>query len=51
MELLIGGAEAARKAQAVGESVFARVAFILQRRKLPELSETNIELLGAEHSK
>lgn len=51
MELLIGGADAARKAQAVGESVFTRVGFILARRKLPPLTETNIELLGAEHSK
>ena len=49
-ELLIGGRDAARKAQAVGESVIAKASFILARRGMQPFTATNIELLGAEHS-
>lgn len=49
-ELLIGGRDAARKAQAVGESIIAKASLILARRKMAPFTATNVEVLGAEHS-
>jgi len=48
--LVIGGIEAAKKAQAVGEAVLSRVRRIMKMRGMEDFVETNIEVLGAEHT-
>jgi hypothetical protein len=49
-ELFIAGEDARRKAAAVAESVIQKASFIIQRRNLPPLTATNVELLGTEFS-
>jgi hypothetical protein len=44
----IGGRDAAAKAQRTGEAILARVQRLLAARKLGDLSETSLEILGAE---
>jgi hypothetical protein len=46
--LMVGGADAARKAQRVGESILARCRRLLSERGLPDFSETSLEVIGAE---
>ena len=46
--LMIGGAEAARKAQRVGEAILARSTRLLGECGLAPFSETSLEVLGAE---
>ena len=46
--LMIGGADAARKAQRVGESILARCTRLLGERGIGSFSETSLEVLGAE---
>ena len=46
--LMIGGPEAARKAQRVGEAILARCRRLLAERGLADFSEAHIEVLGAE---
>jgi Acyclic terpene utilisation family protein AtuA len=46
--LMIGGADAARKAQRVGEAVLARSTRMLLERGMAPFSETNLEVLGSE---
>eukprot|EP01118_Nematostelium_gracile_P013304 TRINITY_DN5002_c0_g1_i2.p1 TRINITY_DN5002_c0_g1~~TRINITY_DN5002_c0_g1_i2.p1 ORF type:complete len:626 (-),score=175.22 TRINITY_DN5002_c0_g1_i2:28-1905(-) len=48
--LMIGGVDAAEKARAVGESVLERTRQLLKKRGLDDFIDTNIELLGAEHT-
>src|SRR5438034_521452 len=48
--LTIGGREAAAKAQRTGEALLARARRAFAARGYGDFSETNIELLGAEHS-
>ena len=42
------GRDAQRKAQHLAEGVFKRTAYMLERLGLPPLSETSVEVLGAE---
>ncbi len=46
--LMIGGADAARKAQRVGESILARCTRLLGERGIAPFSETSLEVLGSE---
>ncbi len=46
--LMIGGADAARKAQRVGEAILARCTRLLGERGLAGFAETSLEVLGAE---
>jgi hypothetical protein len=46
--LMIGGADAARKAQRVGEAILSRSRRLLSERGLPDFCETSLEVLGAE---
>jgi hypothetical protein len=46
--LMIGGADAARKAQRVGEAILARCARLLGERGVAPFAETSLEVLGAE---
>jgi Acyclic terpene utilisation family protein AtuA len=48
--LTIGGREAAAKARSTGEALLARARRAFAARGYGDFSETNIELLGAEHS-
>eukprot|EP00005_Dracoamoeba_jomungandri_P005701 CAMPEP_0174250578 /NCGR_PEP_ID=MMETSP0439-20130205/714_1 /TAXON_ID=0 /ORGANISM="Stereomyxa ramosa, Strain Chinc5" /LENGTH=612 /DNA_ID=CAMNT_0015330697 /DNA_START=99 /DNA_END=1937 /DNA_ORIENTATION=- len=49
-ELMIGGESAAKKAEAVGNAILGRARRMLAMRGLPDFLDTNLELLGAEHS-
>ncbi|MCA0240412.1 MAG: DUF1446 domain-containing protein [Proteobacteria bacterium] len=46
--LMVGGADAARKAQRVGEAILARSVRLLGERGIAPFSETSLEVLGAE---
>jgi len=46
--LMIGGADAARKAQRVGEAILARCVRLLGERGTAPFSETSLEVLGSE---
>ena len=46
--LMIGGPDAARKAQRVGEAILARSRRLMAARGMPDFDETSLELLGAE---
>jgi len=46
--LMIGGHQAAAKAQRVGESILQRCTRMLTERGLPGFTETSLEVLGAE---
>ena len=46
--LMIGGADAARKAQRVGEAILARCTRLLAERGMAPFAETSLEVLGAE---
>ncbi|MES2979101.1 MAG: acyclic terpene utilization AtuA family protein [Pseudomonadota bacterium] len=46
--LMVGGIDAARKAQRVGNSIFARSRRLFAERSWPDYSETSLEVLGAE---
>ncbi|MET0210726.1 MAG: acyclic terpene utilization AtuA family protein [Burkholderiaceae bacterium] len=46
--LMIGGADAARKAQRVGESILSRCGRLMKERGLADFTETSLEVLGAE---
>ena len=46
--LMIGGAEAARKAERVGAAILSRTTRLLAERGLPGFGETSLEVLGAE---
>lgn len=46
--LMIGGADAARKARRVGEAILARSTRLLAERGIDPFSETSLEVLGAE---
>lgn len=46
--LMIGGADAVRKAQRVGESILSRCRRLMTERGLPDFTETSLEVLGAE---
>jgi hypothetical protein len=48
--LMVGGRDAARKAQRVGEAVLARSARLLAERGGPGYARTSLEVLGAESS-
>jgi len=48
MYLSLGGIDAARKAQAVGEAVLRRCNGILARQNQPAYTETSLEVLGSE---
>jgi hypothetical protein len=49
--LMIGGRDAALKAQAVGEAIFKRTRNLFKILGMKDFEETNIEVIGAEHSK
>ena len=46
--LVVGGYEAAARAERVGEAILTRVRRLLAARGIPYFSETSIEVLGAE---
>jgi hypothetical protein len=46
--LMIGGADAARKAQRVGEAILARASRLMAERGLAPFTETSLEALGSE---
>jgi hypothetical protein len=46
--LMVGGPDAARKAQRVGESILARCRRLMAARGMADFDETSLELLGAE---
>ncbi len=46
--LMIGGADAARKAERVGAAILSRATRLLAERGLPGFGETSLEVLGAE---
>lgn len=46
--LMVGGIDAARKAQRVGESVLARCRRLMAARGMADFAETSLEVLGAE---
>jgi hypothetical protein len=46
--LMIGGFDAARKAQRVGEAILQRTRRMFNDRSWPDYSETSLEVLGAE---
>jgi hypothetical protein len=46
--LMVGGVDAARKAQRVGESILARCRRLMAARGLADFAETSLEVLGAE---
>lgn len=46
--LMIGGADAARKAQRVGEAILARAGRLMAERGLAPFTETSLEALGSE---
>jgi hypothetical protein len=46
--LMVGGPEAARKAQRVGEAILARCRRLMAARGLADFDETSLEVLGAE---
>jgi hypothetical protein len=48
--LMIGGFEAAQKAEAVAKAIFSKTRQLLKRLNLPDFDETHFEVLGAEHS-
>jgi hypothetical protein len=50
-ELMFGGIDAKKKAQAVSEAILARTHAALKRHKLNDFDDVNVEFLGAEHSK
>ena len=49
--LNIGGVDAAKKARAVGMAILDKSRRLFKLRKLPDFLDTNIEILGAEHSR
>jgi len=48
--LMIGGIDAKRKALAVGKAILSKTQTLLKQEKLPDFLETNLEVLGAEHT-
>lgn len=46
--MMIVGRDAARRAQRVGEAIFARTGRMIEAAGMPPFSETSIEVLGAE---
>lgn len=48
--LIIGGVNAARKAEAVGKAILARTRRLLKIRGFDDFRATNIEVLGSEWS-
>ncbi|KAL6072575.1 Terpene utilization protein AtuA [Balamuthia mandrillaris] len=48
--LMVGGIDAKRKAEAVGNAIVQRSKRMLAMRGLPDFISTNIEILGAEHT-
>jgi len=48
--MMIAGREAAAKAQAVGEAILARSAWMMQEAEFEPFAETSIEIIGAESS-
>jgi hypothetical protein len=49
--LMIGGIDAAKKARAVGEAILKKTRRMMAERGFDDYLETNLEILGAEHSK
>ncbi|TPX56508.1 hypothetical protein SpCBS45565_g08387 [Spizellomyces sp. 'palustris'] len=49
-ELVLGGIDAKRKAEAVANAILARVRRTLKALGQPDFSGTNVECLGAEHT-
>ena len=49
--LNIGGVDAAKKARAVGMAILDKSRRLFKLRKIPDFLDTNIEILGAEHSR
>jgi len=48
--LMIGGRDAAAKAEATAKAIISKVNKLLTERKIEPIKRYNIELLGAEHS-
>ncbi len=48
--LMIGGIEAAQKARAVADGILTKTRRMFKERDMEDYTETNVEVLGAEHS-
>jgi uncharacterized protein (UPF0297 family) len=48
--LMIGGRDAAAKAEATAKAIFSKVNMILKKKGMKPIEKYNYEILGAEHS-